>query len=75
MVANVIIVTASVQKFGFGPLDSYLGLRLGTQDFRLRTWDLGSGLSMPIPISTLYLMELDTAVHSSIGQIKCQIHL
>ena len=37
----MIIVTALVQNFGFGTLDSYLGLRLQTQDFRLRTWDSG----------------------------------
>ena len=41
VVAHVIIVTASVRKFGFGTLDSYFGLRLWTQDFRLRTWDFG----------------------------------
>ena len=39
VVAHVIIVTASVQNFGFGTLDSYIGIRLQTQDFRLRTWD------------------------------------
>ena len=37
----VIMVTGSILKFRFETLDSFFGIRLWTQDLRLRTWNFG----------------------------------